>query len=353
MFQCRCSGDCTLVITTDLPPSRNDWEPTYEEYGYLRGLSDDQIAYVSQSADHREGVIIMAKNRKYEVCRAAILRRNYSHTDIKLYIGFDRNNKTKVLARFKHALTRNGNVPIHVKFNLKNSYFRNLSQSAWRIPPAIITKIMPDAQSLCMFDDQDLEKHLPKGSFSTDQLQALKMIVSSSSSGPPCLITGPFGTGKSHLLAAAAYWLFHNSQDTMQSFRILVCTQQRESADNFFQLYQGLMSKEKDATAFIVRDYGFHNRKLRRWYKTVNQFKQYVETHYDSESDDIENYLIIMPCLTALTLQRANFLPPNFFTHIFIDEGAQMREVEAIAPLSMASENTKIVIAGDPWQVFI
>ena len=323
-------------------------ESSYEEYGYLLGLSDDQIAYVSQSADHRKGVVIMAMNRRYdtEVCRAAILRRNYSHTDTKLYIGFDKTNKMKIWARFKNALVRNGNVPVHIKFELKNSYFRSLSQSVWRIPSEIIAKIMPDVHSSCMFDHQDLQKHLPKGSFTTDQLQALQMIISSSSNGPPSLVTGPFGTGKSHLLAAAAYWLFHNNQGSTQSTRILVCTQQRESADNFFHLYHGLMSKDKDATVFIVRDYGFHNRKLKHRYKTIDQFKEYVKAHLDSE-----NYLIIMPCLTAPNVLRAEFLPPDFFTHIFIDEGAQMREVEAIAPLGMASERTKIVIAGDQWQV--
>lgn len=334
-------------------PNKSDSEPAFELYGHLLGLSDDQIAYVSQSADHREGVIIMAKNRKYEVCRAGILRSNYSHTDVKLYIAFDRINKTKIQARFKSALQRNGNVPVHVKFELKNSYFRRLSQSVWRIPQDVITKIMPDSQSFLEFDHQDLAKHLPKGSFSHDQLQALEMIVSSPSSGPPCLITGPFGTGKSHLLAAAAYWLFHNSQVTKKSARILVCTQQRESADNFFLLYRGIMSKDKDATVFIVREYGFHNRKLKRWYRSINDFKKYVEMHIDADSEDVENFLIIMPCLTAPRVQQANFLPPNFFTHIFIDEGAQMREPEATAPLSMACENTKIVIAGDPWQVFM
>ncbi len=43
--------------------------------------------------------------------------------------------------------------------------------------------------------------------------------------------------------------------------------------------------------------------------------------------------------------------PPGFFTHILLDEGAQAREPEAVAPLSLATKDTKIVIAGDPQQV--
>ena len=34
-----------------------------------------------------------------------------------------------------------------------------------------------------------------------------------------------------------------------------------------------------------------------------------------------------------------------------MDEGAQAREPEAVAPLCLATKNTKIVIAGDQFQV--
>ena len=288
------------------------------------------------------------ENTKY--AERPFFEKNYSHTDTKLYIGFDASNKTKVLERFKNALDKNRNVPIHVRFDLKNSYFSSLSQSVWRISPAVIAKIMPDPHSLCVFDHVEIDEFLPEGTFSADQRQALKMVICSPSNGPPCLITGPFGTGKSHLLATAAYWLFRNSYDAQKSVRILVCTQQRESADHFFLLYHGLMSNDEDATVFIVRDYGFHNAKLRKRYITVNGLKERMDRHLNSDSGEIKNFLIISPCLTALRLQKARFLQ-NFFTHIFIDEGAQMREPEAIAPLSLASENTKVVIAGDQWQV--
>ena len=316
-------------------------------------MNDDQIAYVSQSADHREGVIIMTSTRKNEVCRAAILPKNHSHTDTKLYIAFDTINATKLRERFKHVLIHDHTVYVHVMFDLKNSYFKALSQSVWKVPPNVIAKILPDSQSSCHFHrrPENFDQHLPMGTFSDDQLKALEMIVCSPSDGPPSIVTGPFGTGKSHLLAAAAYWLFHNSLVTKKPSRILVCTQQRESADSFFFLYHGIMAKEKDANVFIVREYGYQNRKLKRWYISINNFKIAVEKLLKKDSDGVENFLVIMPCLTAPKLRRAEFLPLDFFTHIFIDEGGQMREPEALAPLSMASDETKIVIAGDPWQV--
>ena len=315
-------------------------------------MSDDQIAYVSQSADHREGVIIKTI-RGNEVCRAAILRKNYSHTDTKLYIAFDASNATKVQERFKKYFECNNNVFVNVMFDLKNSYFRTLSQSVNSIPSSVIRRIMPQFQSLCEFyhRPKDFNQHLPKGSFSDDQLKALEMIICSPSNGPPCIVTGPFGTGKSHLLAAAAYWVFKNSLVTKKPSRILVCTQQRESADSFCILYRGLMAKEKDANVFIVREYGYQNRKLKQYYTSIANFEISLKKLLKANSGDIQNFLVIMPCLTAPKLQRAGYLPLDFFTHIFIDEGSQMREPEALAPLSMASDETKIVIAGDPWQV--
>lgn len=41
----------------------------------------------------------------------------------------------------------------------------------------------------------------------------------------------------------------------------------------------------------------------------------------------------------------------GFFTHILIDEAAQAMECEAVMPLSLANENTRIVLAGDHMQV--
>jgi len=52
--------------------------------------------------------------------------------------------------------------------------------------------------------------------------------------------------------------------------------------------------------------------------------------------------------LTAPQLIKMKVRP---FTHILIDEGAQTREPEAVAPLGLADDNAKIVIAGDHLQV--
>lgn len=46
---------------------------------------------------------------------------------------------------------------------------------------------------------------------SPDQIEALKAIASCSSNGPPILVSGPFGTGKTYIQAVVAHILFHES----------------------------------------------------------------------------------------------------------------------------------------------
>ena len=79
-------------------------------------------------------------------------------------------------------------------------------------------------------------------------------------------------------------------------------------------------------------------------YLPVGQFKKNVTEIIGNK------YLVVVTTfLTAHNIQSV--VGKNVFTHILIDEGAQTREPETIAPLSMANGCTKIVIAGDNQQV--
>ncbi|NXI53091.1 HELZ2 Helicase, partial [Chloroceryle aenea] len=55
--------------------------------------------------------------------------------------------------------------------------------------------------------------------------------------------------------------------------------------------------------------------------------------------------------ITTSTLSKNVKVPPGFFTHIMIDEAAQMLECEALIPLSYATFGTRIVLAGDHMQI--
>lgn len=315
-------------------------------YGYI-GLSGDQIAYAVQAAQDKEGVTLTYNGDT--VCTADILAENYSHVEEKLYIGFDRDGVTK-LNHSECPLTQGpSKLTVHISFKLKHSYFNNLQKSLDRLHSDIIQRLTPDVHSF-IANQPNVRMHLQmvyrpyERLCSPDQLDALKAITLCPSGGPPVLIAGPFGTGKTHVLAVATHFLFN--QPAPPFVRILVCTQQRVSADNFLETFLSLQQRLNIGytDAFVVREYGYHNPKLKRYYKSV----QGVQSHIRWAQHQ-KRLLLITTCLTAPRL--VSFLQRDFFTHILIDEGAQMREPEAVAPLCLAGHNTMVVIAGDHHQV--
>lgn len=67
--------------------------------------------------------------------------------------------------------------------------------------------------------------------------------------------------------------------------------------------------------------------------------------------EDIMRYRIVVVTLNISMELAALDLPKGYFTHIFLDEAAQAMECEAIMPLALATENTRIVLAGDHMQM--
>ena len=132
--------------------------------------------------------------------------------------------------------------------------------------------------------------------------------------------------------------------------RVLVCCHHQISADTFLERYFGVMQDHKinpweDAYLVrVTRDNYSKNSKHECYYVPLEDFKRNVQQIIK------EDYLVVVSTfLTAHSFQR--FIGCNVFTHILIDEGAQAREPETIAPLSMANHHTKVVIAGDNQQV--
>ena len=65
-----------------------------------------------------------------------------------------------------------------------------------------------------------------------------------------------------------------------------------------------------------------------------------------------ENFLIIVTTyMTSMQLFYIIKKHGGFFTHILLDEAAQVREPEAVAPLCLAVYDSKIVVAGNNKQV--
>ena len=334
----RCNGQYTLVLHqagSKPPRMKKEANRSHKRFGYLLGLNGDQIAYATQAS---EGACIVHDG---EEAKADILMENYYHVEERMYIAFDRANLEKLesLSLHKRKFKSQMKLKVEVEFELKHSYFNKLHKAVKHVRPEVIARILPQARDFHFnrgLQVPDLDKY--EQHCSEDQLRALKAVASCPSNGPPFLIAGAFGTGKTHILAVIAHYLFDESKKIGQPARVLVCTQQRVSADTFLECYLKPMRPQEEEV-YLIREYGFKNPNLKNWYRTVAQFRSYMER---SSYRNRTNFLIVTTCLTSL--QLINIIPHGYFTHILLDEGAQTREPEAVAPLSMAGRNTKIVV---------
>lgn len=190
------------------------------------------------------------------------------------------------------------------------------------------------------------------------QWYALKQMVARQR-GPPLLMLGPFGTGKTRTIAEAIKHLINTQLHSgTTDYRILLCTHSNSAADHYIKnyLHPYLTSLSKDVPPS-------HFRPLRicwenRFTSTISdEVLQYclLDLHTGKfavpSKDDLMNHrLVVTTLVTASSIAKLD-LPPGFFTHIFIDEAAQAMEAETIIPLCLAGKDTQIILAGDHLQV--
>ena len=297
-------------------------------YGYLctcpgeKELSGDIRSYAMQNTEVSNNLSFMMGKLKI---KATIVR---SFQD-RLYVGFTR----EFISRLRSTIKGSMSIAVNVSFVLKRSYFNRLRKSVQRISSTIISRLFP---SLSDFHPIRCRLQINKPNESNlqldtvGQMQALTAILGSLPSDPPILISGSFGTGKTRLLIRAAHDIL--CQDPTS--RILLCAYQNSSADVL--THQFLKSANE-------------------W---INAVFRFVGERYVYKSEIAHKFFVTCRSLDKTpfrllitTFSTASSLPQIHFTHIFMDEGAQTREPEAIIPLCLAANDTKIVIAGDHCQV--
>lgn len=164
---------------------------------------------------------------------------------------------------------------------------------------------------------------------------------------PPILLIGPFGTGKTYTLAQAIKQLL-----TQPEAKILICTHSNSAADLYIKEYLHPWIESGMEEAKPLRVY-YH----KRWVATVNSVVQkYCITDGAGNFrrptvEDIMKHRIVVVTLSISMELSTLGLPKGYFTHIFLDEAAQAMECEAIMPLALANEGTRIVLAGDHMQM--
>ena len=356
-FKLRCSGVYKLFVTDDVPPEVKELllQPNrYKEFGYIEddAFTYDKIEYATQAS---EGVNIYKSNDF--VCKALISQHNFSHVELRLYLCFPGGTMSKLEARLSH---RNDHFEVKMEFELKHSYFNSLQHAVAIIPQYVIKCLLPEKHSFSCLE----EKFKPQWSKYTFmklddvQTQALKMITFVSSKcvtdscPPPVFLYGPFGSGKTRILARAAYEVMTNGISKGDPFtRILICAHHPQSVNSFIDDYFARIEDEVAKLRYRV----FHvSRYLGNPYpksRTSHFYKTFDELD-DFKPEELKNVIIIASYNASLSLCDIFNVPGyGYFNYVFLDEAAQVREPEAITPLALATRDAKIVLAGDDKQV--
>ena len=224
-------------------------------------------------------------------------------------------------------------------FDIDHRYFQRLHDAVRICEDSTLNLIVPDASEDMNSASQISLENL--GRFTLDaeyQRKALRQMLSCKPT-VPYLLLGPFGTGKSHLLAAAVVKLIENSAN-----KVLVCTHLNRGADG---LYKTIQKHLRQAQNFVVRL--VPNEEAAINIRIPQPFSFCIANV--ARPFEVQSYPVILSTFqTALWLSDVDQLE---FTHILLDEGAQSPEPEALAALSVATSNTKIIIVGDNKQVNI
>ena len=260
--------------------------------------------------------------------------------------------KNRVLLRasseLQKVLSSKRALPASVCFRFVDTY-QQMHWAVENISLDIVFPTVPEGVSE-QWSNQSCNQPL-----NNSQTYALKEMLSPHP-GPPLLILGPFGTGKTRTIAEAIKELISIQLSSSADYRILLCTHSNSAADHYIKnyLHPFLTESKIPPSRFKPVRICWEN----RFVSTVSDVVlQYCLLDLNTgkfaipSRETLRNHRVVVTTLvTAASLAKLG-LPPRFFTHIFIDEAAQAMEAEAIIPLCLAGHNSQLVLAGDHLQV--
>lgn len=221
-------------------------------------------------------------------------------------------------------------------FDINHHHYHHQHQSIENADESILRKVFPNH----VREGQSGKRNgneLRTSAFPLDeqyQLTALKKIFSCSPDAP-YLLLGPFGTGKTYLLAAAVAKLVE-----VNGNRVLVCTHRNRGADGIYRMLQGKIRRVDQSIARMVGSADAKERVKLPGAAVVTPDREAVRYSALVTTFGVAGNLV--------QLVRQGRM---HFSHILIDEGAQCPEPEALGALVLADYKTKIIIVGDNKQV--
>ena len=328
---------------------RHEHEGRYVRYGYIDSDDSDTLVYAKQAS---EGSFLILDDHSCVHVKHVHATAPNDASFNAIIIAFDKDQERK-LRGSKLYSKKEYCFQAKVKFELKHSYFQMLHDAVQQLPKIIIDRLIPTNPHFYYLEDTAKISNnytdkieYPRMELDEVQMDALGCILKSTST-LPILIAGPFGTGKTRLLARAAYEIIRAENN-----HVLICAHHQSSVDTFVE-YFGEMETKREVPLNIgmiriCSDYYHSN--------TRTKYARFFKAKADLSQKDFENNKLFITTLGTVSFFK--HIPGetpekkrHFFSHILIDEAAQTREPETVAPLSLAGYDTKIVIAGDHCQV--
>ncbi|KAJ7378379.1 hypothetical protein OS493_023634 [Desmophyllum pertusum] len=250
------------------------------------------------------------------------------------------------------ALTNDSDATVDVQFHINRLPLCEMHDNIDRLGPEHVRILFPEFSSVGLEDKIYNLPWILDPKLNEDQKQIIRKIAAPSIDAPPLVVFGPFGTGKTFTLNQAVRRIAVNLNN-----RVLICTHSNSAADIHVELLDEYLKQQHGITACTpLRIYT----PLRKLSTVSDQVKEYclitdrgkaTEAFRLPTRDDVLRHRVVV---STLGMSRALFdmeLHRGFFSHILVDEAAQALETDALTPITLAGNNTKVVFTGDHMQM--
>ena len=352
----RCNDNYDLTVLDKIPDwFRSKSRQPFAHVAYI-DIDDHKVQCALQESDY---VCLVYAPDEIVMCKVKIAPQNFRNTKPILYLLLSKKDMEK-LSEFPSTKAENGIVFQNTKvlFQAKDQYYKSLHEALAQIPDFMIQKILPSpdtfkqSTTLTFTRTPSISGECEISELSIDDADRLRLLQHILDCPPdvPLIISGAFGTGKTTLLARATYQFVQDGLFSSSQRRILICTHHTNNADAYMEKHFIPTFQDKDDIQIV--------RVMRQSKKGETKFSnvQYVEfTHLEINDRLVQTKCVVFITTFMTSLKLVNQIKSKsfYFTHIILDEAAQVREPEAVVPLCLGNEDTKIIMAGDFKQVYI
>ena len=350
-FLFRCER-CETVLRFELPTGESPHEPQ----GSIH-MDSDVLEYVKEVADSAGGLLVLEQGTRLNGGQFLL----QEEVTIKIKLLLDRPCNVGQLAVLldeedilvlSDFLLSEGSLeaPVLMKLDMKQNMFPLLKNSVATMPASVVRRILPEQHDFPIVHDKPWSAELePLTKMCTpDQKLALQSVLSMPPNGPPFLLLGPRGTGKTFLLVTAVCSFVLDARDRGFPLRVLVCTRDHTLASDFLERFQAsfpsISLQELRIVQLIPEELNISWPHRKEYVCTVPAFR--------GDRDAILKHECLFVVSTFDTSARiVDLVPSGFFTHVLLDDCGHMLEPECIIPLHLVGGYTQVVICGDERQV--